>query len=92
MWQIDDILLNEGFIGELLYTYNDNEELIPGYKEFRETSKGGDWVFDARASFDLGEHIRLAFIVNNLANREYAVRPGRMNAMRTYNVKCQFKF
>ena len=91
MWQIDDILLSEGDIGELIYTLNGGE-LIPGYREFRETSKGGDWVYDARISVDLGKHIRLGFIVNNVANREYAIRPGRMNAMRTYNLKCQLKF
>ena len=91
MWQIDDVLLSEGNIGELIYTLNDGE-LIPGYREFRETSKGGDWIYDARLSFDLGKHIRLGFIINNIANKEYAIRPGRMNSMRSYNVKCQFKF
>lgn len=92
MWQIDNILLSEGPIGELIYTLNNNQELIPGYRDFRETSKGGDWIYDARIAVDLGKHIRLGFIVNNVANTEYAVRPGRMNAMRTYNVKCQLKF
>jgi outer membrane receptor protein involved in Fe transport len=92
MWQIDDILLSQGTIGELIYLLNNNQELIPGYRDFRETSKGGDWIYDARLSVDLGKHIRLGFIVNNLTNKEYALRPGRMNSPRTYNVKCQLNF
>lgn len=91
MWQIDDILLSKGTYGELIYTLN-NGELIPGYREFRENSKGGDWVYDARLTFDVSKQIRLGLIVNNVTNKEYAIRPGRMNATRTYTVKCQFSF
>lgn len=91
MWQMDDIFIGEGGIGQTLETLLGGP-LVPGFKEFRETSKGGTWVFDTRVSVDLGEHIRLAFIVNNLLNREYALRPGRMNAPRSFNLKCQLTF
>lgn len=88
---MDDIFIGEGGIGQTLEVLLGGP-LIPGFKEYRETSKGGNWVFDARVSVDLGEHIRLGFIINNLLNREYALRPGRMNAPRSFNLKCQLTF
>ena len=91
MWQVDDVFLGEGTYGEIIQTLN-NGPLIPGYSEFREESLGGNWIYDARITVDLGKHVRLGFIVNNIYNTEYAVRPGRMNATRTYNLKCQLNF
>ncbi len=91
MWQIDDIFIGKGTYGSIIEVLNGGE-LIPGFKDFRETSKGGDWVFDTRVAFNIGEHIQLNFVVNNLLNREYALRPGRMNPLRSYNVKCQLMF
>jgi iron complex outermembrane receptor protein len=47
----------------------------PGIITWREDHKKGDYVFDLRVGYEiLGRH-RLSIIVNNVLNREYAIRP-----------------
>lgn len=91
MWTIDEVFVGEGYYGQTL-EFLLGEPLIPGFKEYREQTQGGDWVFDARASVSLGKHVRISGIINNVLNREYSLRPGRMNAPRSYNLRCQFTF
>lgn len=63
-----------------------------GAVEFREANSSGDHVFDARASFDLHQNIRLALIVRNLANRAYALRPLKVNEPRTFLLQVSLNF
>jgi hypothetical protein len=47
----------------------------PGLSQWRAEHTTGDVVFDGRVGYTiLGKH-RLAIVVNNLLNREYAIRP-----------------
>lgn len=66
--------------------------IIPYYDDFLEESKGGSWVFDVRMNYEITDNHKLFLIVNNVFNKEYAVRPGRMNPLRTFNVKYQLSF
>lgn len=47
----------------------------PGIERWRSAHTGGDYVIDARLSYQLSAKHRLALIVNNVLNREYAIRP-----------------
>jgi len=93
MHQIDDVFIGRGVYGELLAQLI-GDELIPGFSDFRDETKkeGGSWVYDFRATLNIGKHLRFSFIVNNFSNREYSIRPGRMNAPRSFNFKTQIIF
>jgi iron complex outermembrane receptor protein len=47
----------------------------PGIKDWRNSHTTGDFVFDARAGYTFSEKHKIALIMNNLLNREYAIRP-----------------
>lgn len=51
----------------------------------------GDYVMDARLSFQVAEWLKAAFIVNNFLNNEYSLRPLRMEQPRTAMIQLSFK-
>lgn len=52
----------------------------------------GDWVMDARFGYSIKENVKLNFLVKNLTNREYAVRPGKADPPRTYVMQLRYRF
>lgn len=50
-------------------------EFNPGINSWRANNTKGDYVFDARIGYTFSDKHRIAFIVNNVLNREYAIRP-----------------
>jgi outer membrane receptor protein involved in Fe transport len=50
-------------------------EFNPGINSWRANHTKGDFVFDARIGYTFSEKHRIALIVNNVLNREYAIRP-----------------
>ena len=51
----------------------------------------GNYVMDARVSFQVAEWLKAAFIVNNLLNREYSLRPLKMEQPRTASLQFTVK-
>jgi iron complex outermembrane receptor protein len=47
----------------------------PGIKDWRNSHTKGDFVFDARVGYTFSEKHKVALIMNNVLNREYAIRP-----------------
>jgi outer membrane receptor for ferric coprogen and ferric-rhodotorulic acid len=45
-----------------------------------------------RISYQFTEQTRLSFLVNNLTNEEYAMRPTKIDAMRSYNIQLRVMF
>lgn len=70
-------------IDEPLYT------LIPGIEKYLNDVGDGDWVHNIRMSFQLNTSVTLAFLVNNLANHEYATRPARLDPPRTFHLQMR---
>lgn len=68
------------------------ELILPGYAAYRDARRIGDFVMDARFSFKFTETSKLAFLVNNVFNREYSNRPGNILPPRTYIVQYSFNF
>ena len=91
MHNIDAVFEGKGEWGTLIETLN-NGPLIPGTKKFREGQLNGDIIFDFRANFLIAKGHRVHFIVTNAMNREYALRVGKMNALRMFHVKYQMIF
>ncbi|MCG3167605.1 MAG: Vitamin B12 transporter BtuB [Bacteroidia bacterium] len=54
--------------------------------------KAGTSIVDLRLAYSIKKAHKLAFIVNNLFNEEYALRPLNINAMRMYNLQYTLTF
>ncbi|MFN3446235.1 MAG: TonB-dependent receptor plug domain-containing protein, partial [Bacteroidia bacterium] len=65
--------------------------IIPGLPKFMRGVGNGDWVHQARIGVNINPNMTVSFIVNNLMNLEYATRPARMDAPRTFNLQMRFK-
>lgn len=57
-----------------------------------DTKKPGTSIFDFRLSYKISKKARIAFIVNNVFNLEYALRPLSANEMRQYNLQYALTF
>lgn len=66
--------------------------LLPGVKEFFNRAGAGDFIHNVRCSYQASETTRIAFLVNNLTNHEYATRPGKMDPPRSFNVQLRVMF
>jgi iron complex outermembrane receptor protein len=93
-----DIQFGSVMIGTNLqyYSYMESidkifEVLLPGVEDWRAArTEGGDWIWDLRAGVDIGDHWSLAAIVKNVMNREYAIRPARMDPPRNYTLRLTY--
>ncbi|MFM1875884.1 MAG: hypothetical protein RL266_1621 [Bacteroidota bacterium] len=63
-----------------------------GAAEWRNDHNKGDHVFDLRGSLEFNEQIKLGIIVKNVANREYALRPLKINAPRSTQLQLTVQF
>lgn len=66
--------------------------LLPGIKDFRDNHNNGDWVLDLRCGIKLGDNSTLSFLVKNLFNAEYALRPALVDAPRSYTLRYAWSF
>ena len=62
----------------------------PGIGEWRERHKTSDFVVDTRLSYSLNETHKIALVVSNLLNHEYAIRPGAIEPPRTTTIQYTF--
>jgi hypothetical protein len=51
----------------------------------------GNYVMDARISFQVSGWLKAAFIVNNFLNNEYSLRPLKMEQPRTASIQFTVK-
>ena len=66
--------------------------LIPGLQSYLDRQKGGMWAWDARLAYQANEYTRLTLLAKNLLNREYAIRPGIMEAPMNIALQCKLNF
>jgi len=89
MINVDDLLVGEGYFGELMEFFNGGNDVFPGVKDYRATHTTGDWVFDIRFNYEITDKVRLNFVVNNVFNREYSLRVGRISPPRLMSLKME---
>ena len=65
----------------------EGEEAMTVYA--REQDKG-DLIFDARIAYQVFKFMKASFIVKNVANKLYAIRPGKAEPVRNFTVQLQF--
>ncbi len=63
-----------------------------GIKQYRDSHPGGTNIFDARIAMQLTKKFKLAFVVNNLTNLSYSLRPLKIEAPRTFALRLSAKF
>ena len=61
------------------------------YMDFFNSHRFGNWIFDARISFNFTEEHKLALIGSNILNRSYSLRPLKIEAPRTISLQYTFK-
>lgn len=66
--------------------------ITPGLGEFRQIHNKGYWLWDLRLGYAFNEKQRLNLVVQNVLNEEYAVRPARMGAPRSWSVQYQHRW
>lgn len=66
--------------------------ILPGYADYREENKKGEWVVDYRISYDIIEQFKLSLIIKNLLNEEYIGRPGDIGPPRNITLQLSATF
>lgn len=70
----------------------DNSEIVPGLKRYREENQDGDWIWDYNLGFQVNESTSFQFIIKNIVNTNYALRPALPDQPRTFVVQYSGKF
>ncbi len=65
--------------------------LLSGVKEYREKHNKGFLVFDFRIGWNVSDKVRFSASAKNIFNKEYAIRPGDVQAPRTYVVQLTIR-
>ncbi len=63
------------------------EFFIPELGDYRAKHNKGGVVYNQRISYDFSKYGKISFIVNNVMNREYTVRPARMEPPRNFTIQ-----
>lgn len=63
-----------------------------GAVDFRNAHSSGDHVFDVRAAVDLTKNVKFGFVMNNVANHIYALRPLKVNPPRSTQIQLTINF
>ncbi len=90
------------FTQSILHEYNDPNSgfswddipstyILPGLREYREKHHNGDWIHDLRASCQISKQLKASFIVNNVFNAEYSLRPGDIRPPRMFLVQVMVR-
>lgn len=58
-----------------------------GVKQWMADHTTGDWITDARLGFALTAQVKISFLVANLTNEVYAIRPMAIEAPRSYRLQ-----
>ena len=69
---------------------DDDGTLATGARGWMDTHTTGDWIVDVRVGVKLSEQVRVSFIVNNLSNEVYAIRPLSIEAPRSMQVQLTY--
>lgn len=94
--------IDRRFVQSVLHEYNQPQYginwdaipgsyILPGLKSYRIQHAGGDWVHDMRISYQLSKELKASFIVNNVGNAEYCLRPGDVRPPRMFLIQLMVR-
>lgn len=76
---------------ELLTSFDPNTQNIQ-YVNYWNNHKFGITIFDGRIGYKLNDKVKISIVVNNLLNKEYALRPMKIERPRTTAIQVVCKF
>ncbi|MES2591252.1 MAG: TonB-dependent receptor [Bacteroidota bacterium] len=71
--------------------FGENEASFPGMQKYREAHDKGDAIFDFRLSYQMQKTTKVAFIIDNVFNREVMTRPADLAPQRAFVVQLTVK-
>lgn len=80
------------------YSFMDKVDLvfglaIPDIQQYRNTlNNNGEFVVDVRSFYRFNEKVKVGFLIRNLFNNDYQLRPAKPDAPRTFTLQGNFKF
>ena len=74
------------------YIDNASTGALKVVSEFRDTHDKGEFVMDVRAGYTYKEKASFMFICKNIANTEYMLQPGIIDAPRNYAFQVGYSF
>ncbi len=72
--------------------YDEYVAFLPGVADFMKRSGQGNSIHSFRIAYQPNQLLKIAFLVNNLTNEEYALRPGKMDAPRLFSLQLKVQF
>lgn len=61
-----------------------------GIENYRKENNDGTLIFDARIGMDITKKFTAAFIVNNVMNKSYSLRPLKIESPRTFAIRLSY--
>lgn len=77
-------------IDKIFYLFE--PQMHSGIEKYRNEHNDGTIIFDARVGVDVTTNFKLTFVVNNLLNRSYSLRPLKIESPRTFALRLSFNF
>ena len=88
------------------FSYGSQPELVPAtiytavvriagnesFKQYLNAHQSGDFTADIRIGYKVNKNFDVGFIVKNLANRYYMLRPGKPEPIRNYTIQMRYNF
>ena len=68
------------------------EFFVPGLQKWRQANNKGYTVYDVRFAYRPTSQIKISFLINNLGNRIYSLRPGLLQPPRNFALRVDWKF
>ena len=86
-------IINMDGVIEDFENITDNSPFIQDirYMDYYENHRFGNWIFDARVSYNINEKHKVAVISANFMNRSYSLRPLKIEQPRTIMLQYSFK-
>ena len=79
-------------IDNTFYTLDESHVLPTGITKYREIHDNGTIIFDVRAGFQFTNMLAASFLVNNIANLQYTLRPLKIESPRTFTLQVSLRF
>ncbi len=67
-------------------------QMHSGIEQYRDSHTGGTIIYDARIGMDVSKNFKFAFVVNNVLNLSYSLRPLKIESPRTFALRLSFNF
>ncbi|MDX1943373.1 MAG: hypothetical protein SFU99_22600, partial [Saprospiraceae bacterium] len=61
-------------------------------QRYRMENDNGFWLHNVRASYTFAKDLKISFLLGNIFNKEYSVRPGLLEGPRNLTARVDYKF